>query len=428
MFFGATATVLALHVAERTPIEPPSRQSQAAAVSDWPQWGGPHRDFTSDTKGLADTWPADGPRRIWTRPLGEGHSAISVHGSRLYTVYRPLVPGGHADEEVVAALDARTGSTVWEHRFASPMAGAQFGSYVGPHSTPLVTADRVYAAGSRKQLMALDKATGKLLWSHDLIREYGAPEGDRGYAASPILFEDLVIVAVGGAQQSLAAFNAANGTLAWKAGNLDMSPASPTLIEVDGQPQVVYFGGDAVGGFDPRIGRLRWRHSHRTTNALNISTPLWSSSHKLLFVSAGYGSGSRVVELRRNGPATTATERWYNNRVRVHFSNAVRVGDLVVATSGDFGPMFLTGVDIHTGNIAWQDRSFARTQLVYADGKLIILDEEGTLGLATVSASGLKTLARAKILEKVSWTPPTLVGTKLFVRDRKTIAAYELGK
>ena len=403
-------------------------QSASPSSSDWPQWGGPHRNFASNATGLAQAWPADGPRRIWTRTLGEGHSAISVSGTRLYTVYRPLVAGGHADEEVVAALDAATGATVWEHRFASPMDGARFGSYIGPHSTPLVTADRVYAAGSRKQLLALDKASGKLLWSHDLIREYGAPEGDRGYAASPLIYQDLLIVSVGGAQQSLAAFNAATGALVWKAGNLDHSPASPILIELDGQPQVVYFGGDAVAGFDPRIGRLRWKHSHRTSNALNISTPVWSPHDRLLFVSAGYGSGSRVLELRRNGLSTTATERWFNNRVRVHFTNAVRIGNLVVATSGDFGPMFLTAVDVHTGNIAWQDRSFARSQLLLADGKLIILDEEGHLALAAVSAAGLKTLARAKVLEPIAWTPPTLVGTRLFVRDRKTIAAYDLGK
>lgn len=161
---------------------------------------------------------------------------------------------------------------------------------------------------------------------------------------------------------------------------------------------------------------------------MNISTPLWSSSDHLLFISSAYGSGSRVLELRRTGNTTTSTERWSNNRMRVHFGNSVRIAKLVIGASGDFGPVFLAAVDLHTGTIAWQDRSFARSQLVHADGKLIILDEEGTLGLATVSSAGLKTLARAQILESVSWTPPTLVQTRLFVRDRKTIAAYDLGK
>ena len=428
ILLGTLTMMVSMRLANPVVVYTSAAQSSVASSDGWPQWGGPRRDFASNAKGLADSWPADGPRRIWTRSLGEGHSAISVYGQHLYTMYRPLVPGTHAEIEIVAALDTQSGRTVWDISFVSPTAGAQFGPYVGPHSTPLVTADRVFAGGSRKQLMALDRANGRLVWSHDLIREYGAPEGDRGYAASPLLYQDLLIVALGGGGQGLAAFNAGSGALVWKAGNLQQSPASPILIDVDGQPQVEYLGGDAVAGFDPRTGRLRWRHSHPTSGALNINTPLWSASDRLLFISSAYGSGSRVLELRRTGDTTTSTERWSNNRMRVHFGNAVRIASLVIGASGDFGPVFLTAVDLQTGTVAWQDRSFARSQLVHADGKLIILDEDGTLGLGTVSSAGLKTLARARILESVSWTPPTLVQSRLFVRDRKSIAAYDLAK
>ena len=95
-------------------------------------------------------------------------------------------------------------------------------------------------------------------------------------------------------------------------------------------------------------------------------------------------------------------------------------------SSGDFGPAFLSAVDMKTGRIAWQDRTFSRAQLLYADGKLILLDEDGTLGLATISPQGLKVLARSSVLTNLAWTPPTLAGTKLYVRDRKTIAAFDL--
>jgi len=106
----------------------------------------------------------------------------------------------------------------------------------------------------------------------------------------------------------------------------------------------------------------------------------------------------------------------------------MHIGDYVYGASGDFGPSFLTAVELKTGKIAWQDRSFGRAQLLYADGKLIVLDEDGNLGLATVSPQGLKVLSRAPVLENLSWTPPTLAGTTLYVRDRKTIAAFALGK
>jgi outer membrane protein assembly factor BamB len=405
-----------------------SQQSSSSPSPGWPQWGGPDRNFVSSAKGLAASWPIEGPRKLWSRPLGEGHSAISGDGTRVYTLYRPLIQGVHADQEVVAALDAKTGAIAWEYTFASPMKSTKFGEYVGPHSTPLVTANRVYAAGSRKEVLALNKADGQLLWSHDLIREYGAPEGDRGYAASPLLYKDLLIVSVGGAGQALAAFNAGNGALAWKSGDVDQAPGSPILIDIDGQAQIVYFGGDAIAGFDPATGRQLWSHPHRTSASLNISTPVWMPSEKLLFISSAYGHGSRMLELRRAGDKTTVTERWFNNRIRIHFGNAIRIGDNVIASNGDFGPVSLTAVDIGSGNIAWQDRSFARAQLVYADGKLLILDEDGHLGLVSVGPRGLQILGKAQILESVAWTPPSLIDTTLFVRDRRTIAAYSLAK
>ena len=405
----------------------PPRQASAPAAAGWTQWGGPNRNFTSDSKGLATSWPAAGPRKLWSRALGEGHSAISVDGNRLYTLYRPLVPGSRAEEEVVAALDAATGAAVWEHKFPSPTAGANFREGAGPHSTPLITADRVYAAGSRKQIFALNKADGKVAWSHDLMQEYGAPGPDRGYACSPLLYNDMVIVSVGGPGQALASFNAKTGALVWKAGDFDFSPASPIIIDVDGQKQLLYFAGNVVAGLDPASGKTLWTHPHKTDWGLNISTPLWSPSDHLLFVSSAYGTGSRVLELRQAAGKTTVAEKWFSNRMRIHIGTAIRVGGYVYGSSGDFGPAFITAVDVHTGKIAWQDRGFARAQLVYADRKLVILDEDGNLGIATVTGEGLQVHAKAAILDHLAWTPPTLVGTKLYVRDRKNVTALELG-
>ena len=247
----------------RQALAPPARQASAPGAAGWTQWGGPNRNFTSDSKGLATSWPAAGPRKLWSRALGEGHSAISVDGNRLYTLYRPLVPGSRAEEEVVAALDAATGAAVWEHKFPSPTAGANFREGAGPHSTPLITADRVYAAGSRKQIFALNKADGKVAWSHDLMQEYGAPGPDRGYACSPLLYNDTVIVSVGGPGQALASFNAKTGALVWKAGDFDFSPASPIIIDVDGQKQLLYFAATSSPG---RSGERKtlWTHPHKT--------------------------------------------------------------------------------------------------------------------------------------------------------------------
>lgn len=411
----------------RQALAPPARPQAAQSTAGWTQWGGPNRNFMSDSKGLATSWPAGGPKKLWSRPLGEGHSAISVDGNRLYTLYRPLVPGSRAEEEVVAALDAATGAAVWEHKFASSTAGVNFREGAGPHSTPLVTADRVYAVGSRKELFALTKANGEVAWSHDMIKEYGASAPDRGYAPSPLLHGDLIIVPMGGPGQAIAAFNQRTGALRWKTGNFQFSPASPSIIDVDGQKQLLYFAGDQIVGLDPASGALLWSHPHKTDWGLNISTPIWSPSDRLLFVSSAYGTGSRVLELRQAGGKTAATEKWFNNRIRIHIGTAIRIGAHVYGSSGDFGPAFISAVEIATGKVVWQDRAFARAQLLHADGKLIILDEDGTLGLATVSPSGLQVLAKAPVLDNLAWTPPTLVGTRLYVRDRKNVIALELG-
>jgi outer membrane protein assembly factor BamB len=231
---------------------------------------------------------------------------------------------------------------------------------------------------------------------------------------------------MGGPNQAVAAFDQASGKLLWKNGYFVWAPASPILIDVDKQPQLVVFGGDVVTGMDPANGRELWRHPHKTDWGLNISTPVWVADQRLLVVSSAYGVGTRALELRQAGGKTTVTEKWHSQRMRIHIGTIIRLGEHAYASSGDFGPAFISAIDLKSGNVAWQDRSFARAQLLYADGKVIVLDEDGTLGLATLSPQGLKVLAKASVLKHLAWTPPTLVGTTLYVRDRQTISAFDL--
>jgi outer membrane protein assembly factor BamB len=431
LFWGMALTRIVLLTATAALLSEVPRIALHAAGSEWLQWGGPNRNFVSDAQGLASTWPSGGPKRLWSRALGEGHSSILVEGNRLYTMYRPS--GGapsyvrRSQEEVVAALDAATGKTIWEYRYPAPTDGVDFSQGAGPHSTPLIVGNRLFATSTRRELFALDKTTGRLVWSHDFIKEYGAPAPDRGYTCSPLGYNGTVIVTVGGTNQAVAAFNQLSGALVWKSGSTDVSPASPVLIDVDGQQQLIIFAGDRVVGMNPSNGQMLWGHPHRTDYGLNISTPVWSSTDHLLFISSAYGTGSRALELRQSAGKTTVSEKWFSGRMRVHIGTVIRVGDYVYGSSGDFGPAFITAVDVKTGKVIWQDRSFSRAQLIYADGKMIILDEDGNLGLATMSPEGMKVLARASVLQNVSWTPPTVAGRTLYVRDRRTIAAFDLG-
>ena len=147
-----------------------------------------------------------------------------------------------------------------------------------------------------------------------------------------------------------------------------------------------------------------------------------------LFCSTAYDSGSRVIRLSRKENRTVPEELWFHRRMRLMYGNAIIIGDdMVFGSSGDTGPTFLTGTDLFTGKILWQQRGFKRANVLYADGKLIILDEDGQLGLAKATREGLTILSRATVAESRAWTPPTLVGKTLYLRDQKHIMALDLG-
>jgi outer membrane protein assembly factor BamB len=393
----------------------------ARAQGVWEQWGGPTRNWVVKTKGLAAAWPEKGPRQLWKRELGEGYSAIVSDGAALYTMY------SRGTQEVVAALAADTGKTLWEHAYEADAAGMSFEFGRGPHSTPLLDGGRLFAVGSTGRMHALDAKTGKVAWSHDLWKEYNGTKMDRGYSCSPVAYKGTVIVFVGGRGQSVMAFDQKDGKVVWKRQDLEVSPSSPIIINVGGQDQLVAFMGGQVAGLDPSNGDLLWEHAHPNDFGGNISTPVWGEDG-LLFVSSAYSGGSRVLRLTRGKDGkTTPEELWFHRRLRVHHGNAVRTGDYVFGSSGDFGPSFVAAVDVKTGKILWQDRGFSKANFVVADGKLIVLDEDGNLALATADPAGLKVHSKVALLEKTAWTVPTLVGTKLYIRDRRSIMAVDLG-
>jgi outer membrane protein assembly factor BamB len=400
----------------------PAIQIAALAQSDWAQWGGPHRNFITEAKGLATKWPETGPRRVWQRELGEGYSAIAAERGTLFTMYRK------GDDEIAVALDAATGRTVWEYSYAAPFSPEYDMSHgSGPHATPLVTGNFVFTSGATGKLHCLDKKSGKLVWTHDLIREFNGTLRVNGYSCSPIAYRNTIIMMVGGPASSLVAFNQKDGSIVWKKHDFKNSTASPIVINVDGQDQLVAFMFGEVIGVDPNNGDLLWTHAHPVEYGLNTSTPVWGSDN-LLFISSGYDGGSRVLKLSRAGGKTAVEEVWAHKLMRVHFTNAIRVGEVIYGSSGDFGPAPFTAVNVKTGKVLWRNRTFPRASFLLADSSFIILDEDGQLLLANPTAGGLNVNAKVQLLSNQSWTVPTLVGTRLYLRDRKNIMAVELGE
>ncbi|MEE8526118.1 MAG: PQQ-binding-like beta-propeller repeat protein [Thermoanaerobaculia bacterium] len=376
--------------------------------------------FPRAEQALAATWPEDGPRELWRRELGGGYSAITVVDGRLYTMYRLK-----DDEEIVISLTADDGETLWEHRYEASLDGLRVAYGKGPHSTPLVTGGRIFTIGMTARLTALDAASGRRIWWRGLWQALRGNQIARGYAASPVAYRDLVITTVGNAGRAVMAFAQADGRIVWQSQDFRASQSSPIVIDVGGRDQLVIFATDTIAGLDPISGELLWQHPHKSSLSYNISTPVWGSDG-LLFMSSAYGSGSRMLRLGSDGDAPTVEELWKQDRLRIHFTNAVRIGDHVYGTTGQTGAKMLAAVDVHSGEIDWRDRAVGRANLLAAGDKAVILDEDGRLLLAELSPEGLEILAETQLFESQSWTVPTLVGQILYARDEETLVAVEL--
>jgi outer membrane protein assembly factor BamB len=387
----------------------------------WTQWGGPHRNFHTEATGLKDTWPAAGPRVVWKRPLGEGYSSPAVENGVLYTMY------AKPREEVVLAADAETGKTLWEH--TTPMtfqsdAGAEMGN--GPYATPLVVGARLFTAGVAGRLQCLDKKTGKLQWTQQLWDDHKGSRLMYGYASSPIAFRDTVIVPVGGAGKAVMAFQQADGKAAWGKNDFGNVYSSPVLINVEGLEQLAVLMDGAMVAVNPHNGDLQWQVPFTAAYSIAVATPVYGPDN-LVFVSSEYGGGAKVIELRRKGLQTTATELWSSNRLRLHHGNAIRIGGAIYFSSGGKGSQaILSAVDARSGTIHWQERSIEKATFVWADQKLITLDQDGNLMIAHPSPQGFKIAAKAPLLTNLSWTPPVLVGTRVYLRDRRSMMAVDL--
>ena len=397
-----------------------SSETKVEGSGAWPQWGGPSRNFVAADVKLAESWPATGPRTLWRRAIGDGFSAIVTDGTSLYTLYRA---GG---DDVAIAVEAATGKELWKTTYPAPFTetcSERLGS--APRAAPLIAAERLITVSAGGRLVSLDRRTGKEQWRVDRVSDGSPAALPCGYSSSPVAYKDSIITTAGGRGRGVVAIEAATGKTRWATQDFDNAYSSPILVTVDGTPHLVVFTAGEISGLNPDTGALEWTRAHPADYGVNVAMPLWGPDN-LLFVSSAYNGGSRVLKLTRTRGSVNVEELWANKRVRIHFGNAVRIGDRVYASNGDFGAAPFAAVDITTGDMAWRDRSVARSSLIAVGDRLLILDEDGNLVLARPGTDGLTVLARAQVLTNRAWTAPTLSGTRLFLRDRKEIVAVDL--
>lgn len=388
-----------------------AHQALAQSAANWPQWRGPNRDGISKETGLLKQWPAEGPPLVWKASgAGGGYSSFSVANGKLYTM------GLRGDREFVIAFDVATGKEAW-----STAHGGAFRNDRGdgPRGTPTVDGDRVYALGGDGDLSALDARSGKIIWSKNVLKQFGGSNITWGISESPLVLGNKVLVNAGGPGASIVALNKADGALIWKSQSDKAGYSSAIPLELNGTTQVVFFTGQRAVGLDAKDGRLLWEYGRPSNRVANIATPIARANR--VFISSDYGTGGGVVEI---GGDNSTKEIWFTQDMRNHHSSSVLIGDHLYG----FSSAILTAMRFDTGEIAWRDRSVGKGSLVFADGNLYCFSENGIVGLVEATPTGYKEKGRFRIAQGnlPTWTHPVVVGGRLYIRDQDTIYAYDV--
>jgi outer membrane protein assembly factor BamB len=392
-----------------------SVEAMSQSAGDWPQWRGPNRDGISKETGLLKQWPTDGPplaRKI--TGAGRGYSSLAIAGGRLFTM------GLRGDREYVVAFDLATGKEAW----ATPHGTAYRDSRGdGPRGTPTVEGDRLYALGGNGDLSCLDVRTGKSIWAMNILQKFGGENISWGISESPLVVGDRLLVNAGGRNASIVALNKKDGTVIWKTQSDKAGYSSAIPVQVGGRTQVVFFTQERALGLDPADGKMLWEYARPSNNVANVATPVARGNR--VFLSSDYGTGAGLVEIKageRGG--LTAQEVYFTKEMRNHHSSSILVGDHLYG----FSSGILTAMRFDTGQVAWRDRSVGKGSIVYADGMIYALSENGVVGLVEATPEAYKERGRFRIAQDSlpTWTHPIIAGGRLYLRDQDTIFAYDV--
>jgi outer membrane protein assembly factor BamB len=379
-------------------------------AADWPQWRGPNRDGVSSETGLLTEWPAGGPRVLWSiAGLGEGYSSLAVAGGRIYT------QGQRGTQEFVMAFDVKTGVRLWETATGQSFRESRGN---GPRGTPTIDGDRAYAMAADGLLACLEAATGKVIWSQNVVQKYGGSVIPWGMSESPLVDGDRVIVMPGGRGASLVSLSKRDGTLQWKTGSDQAGYSSALVVEVGGVRQVVALTGEAAIGVRADTGQMLWRYPRVSNSTANIASPIFQNGY--VFFSTDYDTGGALLKLDPRG----MTEVYFTRNMKNHYSTSVLVGDVLYG----FNDSILTAMRFGTGDVLWKHRSVGKGSAIYADKHLYVLSEDGTLALVEPRPDQYREVSRFEIPagRYPTWSPPVVANGRLYVREQDHLRSFDI--
>jgi outer membrane protein assembly factor BamB len=393
------------------PAEVHAEATPAAATPgvDWPGFRGPHHDGSVPGLQVKTDWAVSPPVAIWRRPVGPGWSSFAVRGDRVYTQEQ------RGPEEVVACYKLSSGEPVWAHRDTARFWESNGGP--GPRGTPTLSNGRVYTFGATGIVNVLNASNGALVWSRNAASDAKMTTPQWGFASSPLVVDDLVII---GASGRLVAYDIATGAPRWLGPVHGTSYSSPVLMTVDGVSQVMLLSAAGATSVALADGALLWEYPWQ---GYPIVQPAQTADGDVL-MSVTDSSGLRRISIAHEG-AWTVKERWTSMGLKPYFN------DFVVHKGHAYGfdGSILSCIDLKDGQRKWKGGRFGNGQLVLLPDQdlLLVISEEGELALVRAMPDQFTEVARIAAVEGKTWNHPALAGDILLVRNGEEMVAFRLG-
>jgi outer membrane protein assembly factor BamB len=387
----------------------------------WPQFLGPDRNGISSETSLIDTFGTQGPKVAWRVRGGIGMSGIALDGKHAVTMLE------RDGKQSVVAFMLTDGSELWSQSVAH---GFRNSMGAGPRATPSIVGGVIFVYTGEGILVALDQNSGKLLWQHNVVADFGGEPADYGMACSPLVVDGLAIVSVGVKGATVVAYHTNTGRLAWKSGNDTAGYSSPALLTVGGRRQIVAFTGQSAIGLEPKTGAQLWRYEFTTNYDCNIATPLAVGDD--VFISSGENHGCALLALKPQGDVFQVTEVWKSfgpvSVMRNEWQTSILLNGFLYGmdNAGGAGPItHLNCVNAKTGARVWQKPRFGKGNMIAADGKLYIATVDGALVIVRANPERFQELSRAKLFEGTRQAPALLDG-RLYLRDSNEIVCVDI--
>ncbi|HAY78373.1 MAG TPA: dehydrogenase [Planctomycetaceae bacterium] len=408
-----------------------------ACADDWPQWRGVHRDGVWKEDGLVTKFNAKRLQPVWQVPIEAGYSGPTVAEGRVYISDRIVEP---EQRERIHCFDEKTGESLWSVEYLCPYT---ISYTAGPRACITIDGGKAYALGAMGHLHCLDATNGTVLWKRDLNQDYAIRMPIWGIAAAPLIYQNLVILQIGGKDACMVALNKQSGKEVWTSLQDRASYAAPVITRQAGQDVLACWTGDSVAGLQPLSGKVHWRIAFPPKNMpIGIATPVLHRNE--LFVTSFY-DGSLMLKLSDDKVA--AETMWQavgrserdTDALQSIISTPVRLGDHIYGVDS-YGE--LRCLEAKTGKRIWEDLTavpkarWANIHFVQNGDRTWMFNERGELIIGKLSPAGFDEIDRTQLIDPtrtqlarrdgVCWAHPAYANRHVIVRNDKVLARFNL--